>query len=139
MAKGTRTEVDTRSLDEILKTLDKMNDLTQKQVSAAAKAGAKYIQKKAKEKAPVSLDGSHGRPKGFLKKSIKIKAEKSKTKGKKVYTVGIGGGAFYGVFLEYGTKKIKARPFLRPALDNEKEELKRIMLGEVAKGVDKVK
>lgn len=139
MARGSRTEVDSRSLDEILKTLEKIDNLTQKQINAAARAGAKYIQRKAKEKAPVSADGSHGRPKGFLKKSIKIKAEKSKTKGKKAYSVGIGGDAYYGVFQEYGSKNNPARPFLRPALDENRDELKRIVLGEVAKGVDQAK
>lgn len=138
MARST-TQVDMKSLDDIIKTLEKLNDLTQKQVNSAAKAGAKFIQRKAKDKAPVSLDGSNGKTRGFLKKNIKIKAEKSKTKGKKVYTVGIGGEAYYGVFAEYGTKKHAAKPFLRQALDENREELTRIVLGEIAKGVDKVK
>jgi HK97 gp10 family phage protein len=141
MAKSARSTVfvDTRSLDEIIKTLEKLDDLTQKQVSAAAKAGAKFVQGKAKEKAPVSQDGSNGKPRGFLKKNIRIKAEKSKTKGKKVYSIGIAGSAFYGVFLEYGTKKIAARPFLRPALENHTETVRKVVLSEIAKGVDKVK
>lgn len=132
-------KVDQRSLNDIIKTLDKLNDLTQKQVNVAARLGAKFIQKKAKEKAPVSEDGTHGRPKGFLKKNIKIKAEKTKTKGKKVYSVGIGGDAWYGVFSEYGTKKTRAKPFLRPALDENRDELTRIILESIAEGVDKVK
>lgn len=135
----SRTEVDSRSLDEILKTLEKLDNLTQKQVNAAARAGAKFVQRKAKEKAPESEDGSHGKPRGFLKKNVKIKAEKSKTKGKKVYTIGIGGEAYYGVFAEYGTKKHAAKPFLRQAVDENRDELTRIVLGEIAKGVDKVK
>lgn len=132
-------EVDQRSLDDIIKTLEKLYDLTQKQVNVAARLGARFVQKKAKEKAPVSEDGSHGKPKGFLKKNIKIKAEKSKTKGKKVYKVGVGGDAWYGVFPEYGTKKTRAQPYLRPALDNHREEITRIILESIARGVDKVK
>lgn len=138
MAK-TKTEVDPRSLAEILGTIKKIDNLAQKQINAAARAGAKFIQRKAKEKAPVSADGSHGRSKGFLKKSIKIKAEKSKTKGKKAYSIGIRGDAYYGVFQEYGSKKNPAKPFLRPALDENRDELTRIVLGEVAKGVDQAK
>jgi HK97 gp10 family phage protein len=131
--------VDERSLADIIKTLEKINEFTQKQITAAAKAGAVAAQKKAKEKAPVSLDGSHGKPKGFLKKNIKIKAEKSKEKGKKVYSIGISGEAFYGVFLEYGTKRINARPFLRPAIDSQTEEIKKIVLTKLGEGVDKIK
>lgn len=132
-------DVDQRSLDDIIKTLEKLNDLTQKQVNVAARLGARFVQKKAKEKAPVSEDGSHGRPKGFLKKNIKIKAEKTREKGKKVYSVGIHGSAWYGVFVEYGTKKIRKQPFLRPALDNHREEIEKIILESIARGVDKVK
>jgi HK97 gp10 family phage protein len=139
LAKGNKVEVDQRSLDEILETLKKIDNLAQKQINAASRLGAKYVQKKAKEKAPVSADGSHGRPKGFLKKNIKIKAEKSKTKGKKTYSVGVSGDAYYGVFIEYGSKRNAAKPFLRPALDENRDELTRIILGEVAKGVDQAK
>lgn len=131
--------VDQRSLDDIIKTLEKINTLTQKQVNVAARLGARFIQKKAKEKAPISEDGSHGKPRGFLKKNIKIKAEKSKIKAKKVYRVGIGGEAWYGVFPEYGTKKTRAKPYLRPALDENRNEVTKIILEEIAKGVDKVK
>ena len=132
-------KVDQRSLDDIIKTIEKINVMTQKQVNVAARLGARFIQKKAKEKAPVSEDGTHGRPKGFLKKNIKIKAEKTRTKGKKVYSVGIGGDAWYGVFTEYGTKKTRAKPYLRPAIDENRDELTKIILESIARGVDKVK
>lgn len=132
-------EVDQRSLNDIIKTLEKMNNLTQKQVNVAARLAARFVQKKAKEKAPVSEDGTHGRPKGFLKKNIKIKAEKTKTKAKKVYGVGVGGDAWYGVFPEYGTKKTRAKPYLRPAIDEHRDEITRIVLESIAEGVDKVK
>ena len=37
------------------------------------------------------------------------------------------GGAFYAHMVEYGTAKMKARPFLRPALNESKADIMSIM------------
>nr|WP_321320960.1 HK97-gp10 family putative phage morphogenesis protein [uncultured Campylobacter sp.] len=54
-------------------------------------------------------------------------------KGKKVYLAGYSSkgrakiSAFYGHFVEYGTKKMSARPFMRPAVQRAKGYMKEVL------------
>lgn len=45
---------------------------------------------------------------------------------------------FYGRFLEFGTAKMAARPFMRPAFDTEKENVLRAFAIELEKGIETV-
>jgi HK97 gp10 family phage protein len=42
-----------------------------------------------------------------------------------------GGDQYYVTFLEYGTSKMKAFPFMRPALKDNRTEIKRIIRGRI--------
>lgn len=59
---------------------------------------------------------------GRLKKSI-TKETTKKSPVMVTVDVGPGKGGFYGLFLEFGTRKMAARPFMRPAFDEDKEEV----------------
>jgi len=87
--------------------------------------GAKLIKNRARQLAPQG-------PTGNLKRGIVAKRFKSEIPGKP--------GAFVATdyriaphahFIEYGTVKSPARPFLRPALDNSQAEVMTI----IAKGI----
>ena len=57
-----------------------------------------------------------------------IKTEKNDVVG----YVGVKGGkgaAFYGYFIEVGTRKMAARPFLRPAIFNNAAEIVKRLIG----------
>lgn len=47
--------------------------------------------------------------------------------GAKAKTFETAGDAFYWKFLEYGTQKMPARPFIRPAYDSKKQEALAVM------------
>jgi len=89
------------------------------------RTGAKRIAKDARPLAPVHQGPypAHrkDRKPGTLKKSIKVRAMKRSRKGVGIrvsdYYAGI---AYYGAFQEYGTKRQKAKPYLRPAFDKNK-------------------
>ncbi|MEH7093942.1 HK97-gp10 family putative phage morphogenesis protein [Neobacillus vireti] len=66
-------------LDELLRTIQQLEKLPQKCVTKAARKGANVALKAAKGNAPVDQ--------GYLKKSLRLVPEKSRTKGKKVYQV----------------------------------------------------
>lgn len=44
--------------------------------------------------------------------------------------------AYYWRFLEFGTSKMKARPFMRPAFDNNKSAINSTFVEELTKGID---
>lgn len=90
-----------------------------KAMRMAAKEGAKIVAADAKAKVP--------RDTGALRQSIRVRAiKRSRVKvGSRVVT-GEGffkGDTYYGGFVEYGTHKMKAQPFLRPAADENRERV----------------
>ena len=68
----------------------------------------------------------------------------SKEKGKKIVKIGINkddnSEIFYGKFIEYGTtngtRSISAKPFMRPALENKKNEAIEIAKSEIRTALD---
>lgn len=100
-------------LDELEKQFDRLIDTSKKKVmQKALNAAAAPIKKEAKAKAPMKT--------GLLKKSIRSKQMKHTEKP----SVGIyvAGKAYYWWFIENGTSKMAAAPFLRPAVDAKYEE-----------------
>lgn len=75
--------------------------------------GANVVRDEARAKAPVDS--------GNLKRLIRTR-ERSEDQGNMRFAVEIPRSAFYGRFLEYGTSKMAAKPFMRPAAENKTEE-----------------
>jgi HK97 gp10 family phage protein len=69
---------------------------------------------------------------GKLKDTIRVVRLKGDPKQNiRVYAGNrIKGGAFYAGFVEYGTVKMKAKPYLRPALNGIKGQIESIIGGE---------
>ena len=114
-----------KELDDLLKSLPEQ--IQRKALAQANLAGAAVLKEEAKLRVPVRTDPSgpmkvgkkatKARLPGFLKASIKAWRIKKGAQGSVTHGVGTRGYAFYGKFLEFGTKYISPRPFLRPALD----------------------
>lgn len=82
-------------------------------VSAAIKEGAEEIAEEARERVPVSDTAPHLRDRISVRRS-----------GPAQYEVVAGDGElFYGHFLEHGTEKMEAQPFLEPAADAHESEV----------------
>jgi HK97 gp10 family phage protein len=95
---------------------------------------ANVVAEKARQKCAVGVsrpgtkDGKDwtAREAGALKKSIRV----VRLHGDPKRNVRVYAGnreAFYSRFVEYGTVKMKAKPFLRPALNSSKAEIKNIL------------
>lgn len=130
-----------RELGERMKGLSE--DMNNRIARAATAAGAVVIRDAAKQKAPVRT--------GNLKKNIIVKrlpkGESSLTsehivtvrKGKltkKQQASGLN-DAFYAQFVEYGTAKMPAQPFLRPAYDQNKEKAVQAIKDRISKRLTK--
>lgn len=76
------------------------------------RAGANIVRDEARAK--VAVDTGH------LKRQIRTR-ERSDRDGNMRFAVEVPRGAFYGRFLEYGTSKMAAKPFLRPAAEAKTE------------------
>ena len=105
-------------MGDLLKKLRTLPEKVQKNVlTGAVRAGAKPIVKEAKRLVPVRT--------GNLKKSIGV--NKRRTVGTVVrFSISPRKGGkydgYYGAFVEFGTKKMAPRPFMRPAFEAKGEE-----------------
>jgi HK97 gp10 family phage protein len=104
---------------------------TEKQVQRAAKRAVSHAIKESKV--------SGGRYPGQLRDSLKLRAMKSK-KGRIGVVVqtrhgDYRGNTFYGAFVEYGTSKMAAKPYMRPAFDTKKGEAEKIISNEIRDGI----
>lgn len=110
---------------EIQKVLDTLPKRIQGKVMVAAlRAGGNEIRKDAKARVPIRSEpgpkplkkGSRrGRLPGFLRASIIVR----KVPGADMIEVGSSKRAWYGRLLEFGTRYMSARPWLRPAFDEK--------------------
>lgn len=88
-------------------------------VSLALEASALLVEGQAKALAPVYT--------GNLRNSITHKVEKKEAR--------IGTNVYYAPFVELGTSKQAAQPYLSPALEANKGNIKRIFADAIKKGV----
>lgn len=81
-------------------------DVTAFQIARGAEARAPFRQ-------PANVRSGPNRGGGLLKRSIQWRSRPRSLSA----VVGVLGDAFYYYFLEYGTVKMQARPFIRPAAE----------------------
>lgn len=116
-----------KELDDVLKTFPEK--VQRNAIKSACFAGAAVWRDGAKGRVPVRSDppgpirmgrrSTHGRLPGYLRASIRVWLKRGKEGGPTVtYGIGTRGYAFYGKFLEFGTSKMAARPWLRPTVDS---------------------
>lgn len=126
------TEV--KGLEDLIAKLNALPaKLEKKVIRAAVRKGANIIRDKARSYVPVDT--------GDLKKSITVSGAKYK-KGtialaikprnnkKKGVTV------FYGRFIEYGTSKMAAKPYMRPAYDEAEKEVLDTVINDIKSKLD---
>lgn len=126
--------------------------IAERHLRLAVGAGAQVIRKQVIER--ISAAGIHKRT-GTLERAVYAKAVTELSKNnEKVYFVGVRQGrrygarktkkgreianrdAFYWWWLEFGTSKMPARPFMRPAFENKKEDAVEAIKARLAKGID---
>lgn len=124
MAKAVRIE-NIRAMTDVLRGLE--NVASESVLRQAAVAGARVIFDEVKLRAPVGdqvyeRKGGQHVP-GTLRDSILIAYDKDVSVPGKLasYVVTWSKDAFYGRFLEFGTSKMSARAFLRPAYEAKKQ------------------
>jgi HK97 gp10 family phage protein len=135
-------------LPEVLRKLRAMPDaLQQNCIRGAVSAAAVVIRDEATLRAP-EYSGAVGRnhpPAGTLKRAIfraRLTSECTRNVEKWLVSVRRGKGArnlkagnldaYYATWVEYGTQKMGARPFMRPAFETKKLEAVEVMRDYIA-------
>lgn len=143
-------------LKELQRALDSLpKEIQGRPLKSAVSAGAKVILDEAISKAPVGETGN-------LRKSLyRYRSRSQSTKGKETYLVGVRKGkgiygntrlnrrmgrvgkkyttqgeAYYWRFIEFGTSKMPAHPFLRPAFESQKERAVQIIKERLGKAIE---
>jgi len=148
MAKRVKFEIE--GMKELERTIRELGKLPQKCVTPAAKKGARIALKAAKAKAPFLT--------GALEEGIILKGEKTRRKGKKVYQVTMnpamndvfvkttkdGKRYYYPASQEYGfiTKDggyVPGFHFLRDSIDDNRRQIEKTVVDELAKQIDKLR
>ena len=124
-------------LRQKLLTLPK--ELQKGPLRSAVSAGAKVIQDKAKALAAEDT--------GTLKRAIyRTRSRSMSSAVQETAIVGVRYGkrfrrrnldAWYWRFLEFGTSKMAARPFLRPAFDTSKEKAVEVLKAKLLQAIDR--
>lgn len=129
-----------------------------KAVRGALRAAGKVIQQAARANAPVLVIPTPYRATGTVKKRITVRASKfsrqAGNEGVYINVRPISGKAqvkkygragaknkndpFYWRFLEFGTKKMAARPFLRPAAESRGNEAINVFMKTVIPQIEKL-
>ena len=125
-------DIELQGMQELLDSLTALGRRGSRIENKALKAAAKPILDAATSTNAFSDRSGEGRS--------GLKISRVKTKGDtKTVLVGIEKGdiseIFYMKFLEFGTSKMPARPFLQPAYESKKSEAIRILKEEFQKGL----
>lgn len=148
--------VDIKGLKELQNALNQLPEKIQgRPVRSAVGAAAKVVMDEAKRRVPIDT--------GQLCKAIyRGRSRSMSAKGKETYVVGIRKGkakyantaknrrmnrvgksyqtrgeAYYFRYIEFGTAKMAAKPFLRPAFESKKNEAVRVMQQRLLEAIDK--
>jgi HK97 gp10 family phage protein len=107
--------------------LDRVAQAAKKNTRKAAQAGAQVYHDELKARVPVSAkphkSGKKTYDPGTLRRAIyQAYVEEESGDSQATYRVSWNKShAFYGKFLEYGTSKMAAKPFLRPTYDSARQ------------------
>jgi HK97 gp10 family phage protein len=130
-------KVNIEGIEEVASMFIDMSDTCEAILDEATKSAAEIVLKDAKNKVPVDT--------GKLRDALEISKEKTK-KGKVGYQVRSkklkDGGVKYAYAVEFGHKKksgtvVAAQPYLRPAIEQNKDKIKDIINEKICEGIDK--
>jgi len=128
--KIANAEFEIEGLDDLINRLKDIGKKAGTIANTALKAAAEPVLEDAKSLVPKNT--------GRLREGLKITDVKTQN-GVKYVLVGIikkdNPELFYGKFIEFGTSKMSARPFLGPAYEKNKEKIQEIIAQKLREGL----
>lgn len=112
-----------RITSDLRRAISRIDAELERALPDAAVAGANVIRDEARaigERVAMS-----DRPGGHMVHGIRTFRPERIPEGVRV-VIGVKPKLWYGVFPEFGTSRMAARPFMRPALDSQRDEAQRV-------------
>lgn len=129
-ARIKKLKAEVEGAEEVVKLLEEMGQKAGEVLAKAAEAGGRVALSEAKRRCSV--------------KTGRLRASLTLTQGKKTPTkanvrIEHGKKEYYGKFVELGTRKQPARPFMRPAVDENKQQISEAVTEEIGRAVGRVR
>lgn len=128
------TSVEIIGLKEANRALRRLPEAAKANAQHTMDVTAFHVAREASLLAPRSKTGTHGHAAGFLAASIHWESRPRSLSA----VVGIAAAAFYWKFLEFGTRYITARPFLRSSADANREDHRRRLIEALGKAASQI-
>lgn len=113
-------------MEELLAEIGKLGQKGSRIENKALREAGGIVKESIQAEAPVRT--------GTLKKSIDVSRVKAKD-GVKYVEIGPNEDGWYGKFAEFGTVKMKAKPFMAPGYENSKDAAVNKIAEELRKGL----
>lgn len=113
-------------IENLIAEVEKLGQQGARIENKALREAGEIVKEAIKQEAPQRT--------GTLKKSIEVSGVRTKD-GFKHVAVGPGKEGYYGKFLEFGTVKMKAKPFMAPGYEKSKERAMEKITEELRKGL----
>lgn len=131
---------------ELLKKLEAMGDVrqTQRVLRSAAGVGMRRVAREARARVPkgtVEHKTYKGRlvAPGFASRNVRVVTRINRNSGNAEALLGVRREAFYAVqFIELGTARIPATPWLVPSLEAKQDEAVEYMRRQMAKRIERI-
>lgn len=120
------TRLETEGLEELINAVQRMGSEGRKIENKALKKAGAVMKESIQNETPVRT--------GKLKESITVSGIKTKD-GVRYVEVGPNKDVWYGKFVEYGTVKLRAKPFMAPGYENAKERTLAAIKKELRRGL----
>lgn len=120
-------ELKLEGIENLITEVEKLGQQGAKIENTALKEAGEVVRQAIEQEAPRGKTGT-------LKESIKASGVKGQGTGKRV-EVGSGKEGYYGKFVEFGTVKMRANPFMSRGYETSKDEALAAIERELKKGL----
>jgi HK97 gp10 family phage protein len=129
-ARIKKLKAEVEGAEEVVKLLEEMGQKAGEVLAKAAEAGGRVALSEARRRCPVKT--------GRLRASLTL-TQGRKTPARANVRIEHGKKEYYGKFVELGTRKQPARPFMRPAVDENKQQISEVVTEEIGRAVGRVR
>lgn len=124
--------IELQGIDEVLAKLEELGTKGNKAINKALEKGAEPVLEAMKN---TDMFDDHS---GRLRDSLKVSKVKTRKSGKYIWIGDVDREAPWGWYVEFGSSKKEARPFMRDAWNRKRKEAQERIKEELRKGLEEL-